>query len=315
MGVSARTVSRVVNGEAVVSRATRDRVLEAIDQLGYRPNLLARGLINQRSGMIALMVTSMANPFFPEFADGVRAAATDHGLTLVLTSSEDEAAAQERLLRDLASHSVEGLIAFSAFDGHDSLAEAARGGLPVVVVNERSTDPDVLSVRADMCHGAQLAVEHLVGIGRSRVGMVAGELDESHPRWREHGFRSACAEHDLGCRSICTEAATIDGGDAATKTLLEQHPDLDGIFAYNDLMAIGAIRALERSGRNVPHDVAVVGFDDITIGAFVTPALTTIRIDRYKLGRLAVDTLVDVRAGNRPVPPLLDVELIPRVSA
>lgn len=313
VGVSARTVSRVVNREDVVSPATRERVLEAIELLGYRPNLLARGLINRRSGMIALMVPSMANPFFPEFGDAVASAAREHGLTLVLTSSEDDAAIQRRLIGDLASHAVEGLIAFGASGGGQSLHAAAADGLPTVVVNDPATGPNLISVRADMARGARLAAGHLAATGRTTPAMIARRLEDAHPHWRENGFTTACADLEMASIVVEGDADTIEGGRKATETLLRRHPDIDGIFAYNDLMAIGALAACRAAGRTVPDDIAIVGFDDIAMASMVSPALTTVRIDRHQLGQLAVETLVASRHA-RAEPPPLDVELIVRDS-
>jgi LacI family transcriptional regulator len=317
VGVSARTVSRVVNGEAPVSPGTRARIEAAIDELGYRPNLLARGLINQRSGMIALLVTSMANPFFPEFSDGVQAAASDAGMTLVLTNSRDDADMQRRILRELESHAVEGIIAFTAADGDDSLIEAARRGVPMIVVNDRLDDPAVKSVRADLAHGAELAVGHLLARGCEHPAMIAGALRVDHPHWRRDGFQAAAATAGHPDAPVIVDDATVDGGAAAARALLDAHPETDGVFAYNDLMALGAIRAFTAAGRSVPDQIAVVGFDDIAMGSLVDPALTTIRMDRHRLGRLAVETLRAVIAADGPVadPEPLDVELVIRESA
>lgn len=317
VGVSARTVSRVVNGEAPVSPATRARIEAAIDQLGYRPNMLARGLINQRSGMIALLVTSMANPFFPEFSDGVQAAASDAGMTLVLTNSRNDPEVQRRVLRELESHAVEGIIAFIATDGDDSLIEAARRGVPMIVVNDRLDDQAVKSVRADLAHGAELAVAHLLARGCTRPAMIAGALRVDHPHWRRDGFCAATTAAGHPDAPVIVEDATVEGGAAAARALIDAHPDIDGVFAYNDLMALGAIQVFAAAGKVVPDDIAVVGFDDIAMGSLVQPALTTIRMDRHRLGRIAVETLRAVIDADGPVadPEPLDVELVIRESA
>lgn len=315
-GVSARTVSRVVNREEVVSQSTVDVVEAAIEELGYRPNMMARGLINRRSGMIALMVTSMNNPFFGEFADGVRAAAAEHDLTLVLASSNNDAASQQQLLLNLESHAMEGVIGFCAREGQDSIIDTVRHGTPFVLVNDDIGAEGVVSVRADLEDGARQAVAHLVERGHRRLGMIAGDLDSQHAGLREWGFRAACREFGVEAYHVVQAPQTVDGGKTGLRDLLELDTDITGVFAFNDLMASGAIMAAAELGRSVPKDLAVVGFDDIKMSELLNPSLTTIRNDTYALGKLAVDTLVEMIESGGPVeePAGLEVELVIRES-
>lgn len=315
-GVSARTVSRVVNREDVVSAATVTVVEAAIDELGYRPNMMARGLINRRSGIIALMVTSMNNPFFGEFADGVRAAAENRDRTLVLASSDDDADAQRQLLRNLESHAVEGVIAFCARNGRDSVVETADHGTPVVVVNDEIGIDGVVPVCADLEDGARQAVAHLFERGHRRLGMIVGDLDQAHLGGREIGFRSACRQLGVEAFSVVQAPQTVEGGRIGLDALLDADPAITGVFAFNDLVATGAIRAAAKRGLSVPEDLGVVGFDDIAMAELLTPSLTTVRSDHRGLGELAVNTLVDIiesgRSESQPEP--LGVKLVVRES-
>ncbi len=315
-GVSARTVSRVVNGEAVVSEATATVVQTAIDELGYRPNLAARSLINRRSGMVALLVTSMNNPFFGEFADAVRAAAAARGLTLVLASSDDDPAAQEQLLRKLESHAIEGVIGFCAAGGEASIAELQQRGTPFVLVNDELPPPGVASVSVDLDQGARLAVAHLVERGHRRLGMLAGELDGDRLGPREIGFTEACAAAGVAA-TIVDAPHTVEGGADGLTRLLAAEPATTGVFALNDLMAAGAIQAAAVLGRRVPDDLAVVGCDDIQLSSLLHPPLTTVRNDPRALGELAVSTLVGMIDGAAPAPApgRLAVELVVRDSS
>ncbi len=315
-GVSARTVSRVVNREEVVSETTVDVVEAAIEELGYRPNMMARGLINRRSGMVAVMVTSMNNPFFGEFADGVRAAAAERNLTLVLGSSDNDAASQRQLLLKLESHAVEGVIGFCARDGQDSIIELAEHGTPFVLVNDDIGVEGVVSVRVDVEDGARQAVTHLVERGHRQLGMIAGNLDSRHAGLRERGFRATCWTLGITNFIVVQAPQTVDGGRTGLRELLEIEPRITGVFAFNDLMASGAMREAVNLGRLVPKDLSIVGFDDIKMSELLIPALTTIRNDTRALGQLALDTLVSMiesgEAETKPAP--LRVELVVRES-
>lgn len=315
-GVSARTVSRVVNEEAVVSSATRDVVNAAIAELGYRPNMMARALINRRSGMIALMVTSMNNPFFGEFADAVRAAAAERNLTLVLASSNDDAAAQQALLDNLESHAIEGVIAFCARDGQSSIVESATRGTPFVLVNDTIEAEHVHSVHVDLEDGARQAVAHLVQRGHRHLGMIAGTLDGRHSGLRQMGFESACADHGLPSPTVVQTEHTVDGGRSGLEQLVALNSNMTAVFALNDLMASGAMRCAIDLGYRVPEDLAIVGFDDIKMSELLIPGLTTIRNDRGLLGQMAVDSLVAMIEDTQAAPGVspLGVELVVRES-
>ena len=314
VGVSSRTVSRVVNNESGFSEATRAKVMEAVDSLGYRPNLLARSLIRGRSATIGLVTTTMTDPFFAELADGVQAAARTVGLTMYFSSTDGDPTRQREVLESLRSHAVDGIIIFPAPGTEAEIAEVcARTRVPTVVIDHHVVGPYVRSVASDIEGGAHLAVNHLRNQGRERIGMIAAT--ESSLRRREAGYRRALAA-DAPAR-IARGRATAEGGMEATAELLAASPDVDAIFAYNDLMAMGAIRTLTDHGRAVPDDIAVVGFDDIQVSAMVTPSLTTVHLDRERLGQRALEHLMALRdAPEAEEPPTtLPVELIQRESA
>jgi LacI family transcriptional regulator len=315
-GVSARTVSRVVNRENVVSKKTAAAVEAVIEELGYRPNMMARALINRRSGMVALMVTSMNNPFFGEFADAVRAAAAAQDLTLVLASSDNDPESQRRLLQNLESHAIEGVIGFCARNGQESIIEFAGRGTPFVLVNDDMQIDGVVPVLADLVDGARQAVAHLVERGHRRIGMIAGDLDSRHAGLREKGFLAASESLGVAGHSIVQAPQTVEGGYRGLHELLDVDPAITGVFAFNDVMASGAIRAARDLGRAVPGDLSVIGFDDIKMSELLTPGLTTIRNDTEAFGQLAIETLVDLiesgESATRPDP--LKVELVVRES-
>ena len=310
VGVSPRTVSRVVNGEGGFSTATEARVRAAIDELGYRPNLLARGLIRGRSGTIALVGPTMTDPFFPELAEGVQRAAGDHDLTLFMASSAANRDKQRHMLETLGSYAVDGTIVFPVDETDDQLAALAASGLRLVTIDRGQGVPGAPNIRSDIQDGARRATQHLADRGCEHIAF----LDGSHPPAgrRLRGFQSVVGKSGTTARTD----PTAEGGMRAMSRILDLAPDVDGVFAYNDLMAIGALRVLAERGLRVPDDIAVVGFDDISVSAMLHPALTTVRLDRPRIGREAVDQIVAMTNGESVVPEtLIPVELIVRESA
>lgn len=319
-GVSPRTVSRVVNEEGGFGESTRLRVLDAIDKVGYRPNLLARALITRRTGTIGLVVPDMTDPFFAELAEGVQAAARASRRTMFIASHGEEVSALEDILNSLASFSVDGVIVFTPQGDLATVTRHAERGLRVVVVDVEIEAHNLSSIVSTITIGAEMAVAHLVATGRRRLAMISNVDSATSllPPRRETGFRHGlqAAGQPFDPRRIARQAPTIEGGRAAMESLLESCPDVDGVFAYNDIMAIGALQALVTARRRVPEDVALVGFDDIGICAALVPALTTIRMDRVRIGREAVallDRLLLDASGLQPVVKL-DVELVVRAS-
>ncbi|MEM8706831.1 MAG: LacI family DNA-binding transcriptional regulator [Actinomycetota bacterium] len=310
VGVSPRTVSRVVNGEGGFSAATEARVRAAIDELGYRPNLLARGLIRGRSGTIALVGPTMTDPFFPELAEGVQQAARDHQLTMFMASTDEDLDHQRTVLETLHSYAVDGAIVFPVRESDTQLALLASTGLRMITIDRPAAIENAPNIRSDIEDGARQAVTHLVERGCRRIGFIDGSHGPGGRRL--FGFRSIAGHDALTSHAV----PTAMGGMCAMRDLLEQAPDLDGVFAYNDLMAIGAMRVLAEQGRRVPDDVAVVGFDDISFSAITNPALTTVRLDRARIGREAVQQVVALTNGEW-VPPetWIPVELVVRESA
>lgn len=318
VGVSARTVSRVVNEEGGCTEETKARILVAIDELGYRPNLMARALIRRRSDTIGLVSLEMLDPFFPEFADGVERAASAIGRTMFLATTGGDRVRQQRALKSMVGHGVDGAIVFPAADTLDDLAEFAAGELPIVVVNLEADADRLASVSAEIRLGAEEAVTHLVSCGRRRIATLLDRtaIHGPRPARRELGYRAAIERAGLRVDEtlIIDVDNSIDGGRAGMDRAMSLLDRPDGIFAYNDLIAIGALQRAHELGLAVPDDVAIVGFDDIAMCQAMTPRLSSVRIDRDQLGRLAVQTLQTlVQTGSAPSL-RLPVELVIRRS-
>jgi DNA-binding LacI/PurR family transcriptional regulator len=319
VGVSARTVSRVVNDQGGCTAETRDRILAAIEELGYRPNLMARGLIKRRSDTIGLVSIAMLDPFFPEFADGVERAARDLGRTMFLASTGGDRERQQRALTSMVGHGVDGAIVFPAAHAVGDLVEFAAKEIPIVVINDEAQGVRISSVSAEIRAGAEMAVNHLLRGGRQRVAALLdrGARNAPRPSRREVGYHNAleAAGFAPDRHLIIDVDNSLEGGRVGLDEALARPNPPDALFAYNDLIAIGALQRALEIGISVPDDLAIVGFDDIEMCQAMTPTLTSVRIDRDQLGRVAVDMIRTLVEDGSVPSRRLPVELVVRDSA
>ena len=313
-GVSRQTVSRAMNGKSEISAVTRRRVLATIEELDYRPSAFARGMRTQRAGTLALILSDIANPFFPAVARGVFDAAAGRGLAVVVHNTDADAAAEQEATRAIVDSGAAGAIGFfEALDDGSLVALGRR--LPLVVADRRAPGEGVASVLSDFATGTRAAVEHLYARGHTRLGMLDGAVGVE--RVRRDAFLTLLAEHghpEPGAH-VVSGPPTVTAGAAAVRELLARHPEVTGVFAFNDLLAIGAVRALRDAGRRVPDDVAVVGYDDITMAALLDPPLTTVHTDKYELGRTLVEVLGRRLDGHGAEHRVLAPRLVVRRSA
>ncbi|MCU0508756.1 MAG: LacI family transcriptional regulator [Anaerolineae bacterium] len=318
-GVSSQTVSRALNNKGEISVETRQRVLEIVRRLGYRPNTLARGLVTQKTCTLGLVVPDIANPFFSEVARGAEDAAHFAGYSLLLCNAMEDPEREMEALRTLEAQRVDGILLCSSRLAAPKL-EALLGRLPPVVLANREPASEAMhSVSIDDEFGALAAMRHLLRSGRRQVGLLAGPPASSSGARRTAGHRAALAEAGLPARPelIVPCAPHLEGGVEGATALLTRYPEIDALLCYNDLVAVGALQACAGLDRRVPEDVAVVGFDDIPLAALVTPPLTTLRSDRRMLGaelvRLMLQALEGCPGGCENV--VLKPELIVRASA
>jgi DNA-binding LacI/PurR family transcriptional regulator len=322
-GVSRATVSRVVNGSPKVSADVRRTVEKAIDRLGYVPNRAARSLVTRRSDSIALVITEPASrlfsdPFFPRLVRGVSAALSVRDLQLVLLMPDDEAD-EQRTMRYLTAGHVDGVILVS-LHGDDPLPDQlANRRIPSVVMGRPPRGVDVDYVDADNRDGARRATSHLVASGRHQVATITGPLDMVAGIDRLAGYRDALNDAGVAVDDglIASGDFTQAGGEGAMERLLQERPDLDAVFCASDLMAVGAIAALQTAGRRVPEDVAVVGYDDSPVATTIRPALSSVRQPIKKMGREMVHLLAGSIERNGRVARhiVLSTELIARASS
>jgi LacI family transcriptional regulator len=294
-GVSTATVSRVLAGLGGARADTRERVLDAARELGYRPSGVARSLKLRTTQTLGLIITDIENPFFPQLVRAVEDAAREHGFALVLCNATDDPDREASYLDLLVDRRVDGVvIAVSGLSARNGewLAEPP---LPVVLVNTVAPGLPHPSIASDNVDGGRQSAAHLLDLGHRRIGVLTAGARNADAPARVAGVRRALKARgmDPGAVPVVVGEPDVGGGEAALGRLVSDAPDTTGVIAYNDLMAIGAMRAIRASGRSVPGDISVVGFDDVAIAAYTDPPLTTIAQAIGELGRWAVERLVE----------------------
>jgi DNA-binding LacI/PurR family transcriptional regulator len=322
-GVSQATVSRVVNGNPRVNTATKRLVERTIDRLGFVPNVAARSLVTRRSDSIGVLIPEptsrvFGDPFFAQVLRGVSSALAARRQKLVLFLPQGDEEERELQPYLMAGH-VDGVIMYS-LHGDDPLPEELRRkGVPVVVGGRPPAGARVSYVDNDNRGGGMLATQHLIELGRRKVATISGPPDMGAANDRLEGYRDAVREVGRAVETGLVAAGdfTEESGARAMRDLLERHPDLDAVFAANDLMGAGALEVIVASGRRAPADIAVIGFDDSPVARTTRPTLSSVRQSLDVMGRELVSLLLaDIETGGdiaRKV--VLAVELVVRESS
>ncbi len=319
-GVSRSTVSRVVNNDPNVNAVTREKVMQVVRRVNYVPNAAARGLAAGRTHVIGLVIpmgvsTLFTDPYFPLLIQGASSACNAHDYSVMLWLAEPEY--ERRQIRQIMySGLIDGVIIASMLT-NDSLVQALiDGSLPFMLVGRHPTDSRVNYVDADNVNGARDAIRHLLRMGRTRIGLINGPMNMIAGTDRLTGYTQALRERgQLVQPELITDGGFSEaGGYLAMQQLLPRQPD--AVFAASDAMAIGALRVLHEAGLRVPEDVALIGFDDMPFAARSDPPLTTIRQPTYRMGGLAVETLLDLieHPDSPPHHIVLPTELVVRAS-
>lgn len=319
-GVSRSTVSRVVNHDPNVRTSTRERVMQVINDIGYRPNIAARGLAAGRNQIIGLVIpeavsTVFTDPYFPQLIQGVTAVcnAMDHMLVLWLAEQRYE---RQMVHQILSGGLISGVVLAAAMVREPTLDDLVASDLPFVMIGRHPILGEINYVDVDNVDGAEQAVRHLLSLGRKHIATISGPKNSVAGIDRLAGYRNALAAAGVVSRAewISEGNFTEAGGYAAMQPLLDQ--PIDAVFVANDSMAAGAIRAIVEAGKRVPDDIAIVGFDDAPLAATITPALTTVRQPTQRTGAVATEVLLDII--YHPETPiqshLLPTELIVRSS-
>ena len=296
-GVSAKTVSRVINNQGEISEATRQRILTIIDELGYRPNALARSLVSGKSSTVALIIPQITDPFFPDVMLGVENLARQNGYSVFLCNTNDDPQQELFYIDVLATKRVDGIILCGSRLNADQLTEVAKQHRVSILTSREPRGSAVISIPGEA--GLNEITTHLIRLGHQRLAHIGFQIAEENDRLS--GYQRALRENGLEIdeqRIAMVPRVSIEAGRSLAKKVLERAPEITGITCYNDLMAIGALQACAELGRRVPDDIAIVGFDDIPLASLVTPALTTMHVPRYQLGEMVMELLLRVMAAD-----------------
>lgn len=297
-GVSPATASRALHRPDLVALRTRERVEQVALELGYRPNVLARGLRTRGSRTIGLIVTDILNPFHATLAKGVQDAAEAQGYTVLMFNSDEQPGKERRALETLHGHLPMGLIVVPTARTRENLSVVS--GLPTIELDRASGLKGAHTVMVDNVAGAREAVTHLTGLGHRRVGMIVGNQDVSTARERLQGYCEALETAQVPYLEelVLPGDHREQGGRLAALQLLSGRERPTALFVGNNEMTVGAVLAARELGLNIPGDLSVVGFDDSRWAQTMSPALSVVSQPTYELGQLACQHLLSLIAGQ-----------------
>ncbi|MFM0396270.1 LacI family DNA-binding transcriptional regulator [Paraburkholderia phytofirmans] len=294
--VTAATVSNVLRNREKVRPETAERVLKAIADLGYRPNLNARALAEGRSSTLALMLSNISNPFYPEFVLAAERAARKAGHFLMVCNTDDDAEIGRAYLNQIAGTLADGVLVMNTDITINDLCASATHSAPILLAmwEHPEAPPALPCIAVDFARAGELAAQHLLELGHREIGLLIGDGCGGLQDARSNGFRAAmrAAGIETDAAAVLQIRDSIDAGYAACMQLMANRPHLTAIFATNDLLAIGAAQALITLGRSVPNDVSVIGITDIQLAHQVHPALTTVAIQTAAIAELSIESLI-----------------------
>ena len=301
LGISEMTVSRALNGKSGVSEKTRRLILEEVERIGYRKNSLAATLRRAKSFTIGVVIHSLSSNYYSELFDGIQNYAKTKGFRVLLGCPEEDLELERNIVEAFLRRRVDGLLVapISGDKNIEYFSNLARSNIPIVFIDRHLlTSPQIDYVTADNIEGGFLATEHLILSGHKKIGFIQG----SEP-WccevmdRYKGYKRALEKYDLNGEYVISCPESIknqeENGYLSILSYFKQNLSLTALFAVNDNIAIGAIKALKELGFRVPEDMSIVGFDDISIVKFINPPLTTIFQDRKEIGEIGTEMLID----------------------
>ncbi len=315
-GVSPSTVSRILNGTAVVSESKKKSVENAIAKLGFVPNPVARGLAGGRTFSIGVVTGAIDSPFYGAALRGVEDELDPAGYNALFVSGHWNEAVETRCLEILRGRRVDGIIALTGRLSDQALKTCAKS-IPVVVTGRLLKAAGLFSLNFNNFEGGCLATQHLIDLGHQRIAFIAGPPDHPDANERQRGYRAALEAAGINYEPGLTVAGAFHevSGLLAVDRLLESRQRFTAIFAANDQMAAGAALGLHRHSLRVPEDVSLVGFDDVPTSQYATPPLTTIHQPAYHLGRLAASAMLQLLVGDKPTLQVPSPVLICRESS
>lgn len=315
-GVSAATVSRVLNDHPSVSPEARTRVLAAVEALGYRPNAVARSLRTDQTHTLGLVISDVMNPYFTELARAVEEEARALGYSVIFGNADERPDLQDHHIRTLRDRRIDGLLVSPADGGSPLMLDAVRAGTPMVFVDRWIAGTDVPVVRADGREAVRDLVAHLHGLGHRRLAIITGPAATTTGRERVEAFREALRAYDLELPDdhIGQGDFQAESGRRATERFLDLPEPPEVVFAADNLMALGVLDAVRARGLRIPEDIGLAAFDDIPWFVHTDPPITAVAQPTRELGRAAVRALVDRIEGRAPKSVTLPARLVVRRS-
>lgn len=311
-GVSLMTVSRAINGQEGIGEDTRKRILELAHQMNYQPSQIARSLATRQTNTLGLVVPDVSNPFFAHIARGAEDAAYKNGYSVFLVNSSENLQRERKALDSLWQKEAYGVLLCSSRLPEAELIQYFDRFPLMVLVNRQleRPHPNVLTINVDDRLGAEIVVNHFINNGRTHLALIAGPETSQSAKKRKEGFLQSIEKNSsqLSQSQIVHCPPTVQGGMEAALQLLKEHSDVDAISAYNDLVAIGVLQACKQSQINVPQQIAVVGVDDIPLASLVHPTLSSLRVDQYKIGQMAVSYFFNHEESQTNLPANITIE-------
>ena len=308
--VSTATVSRTINRTGTVRPDTAERVWRVVRRLGYHPNTNARALVSGRSHLLGLIISDIANPFFPELVKSFEQIALRHGFEVLVANTSYDTDRMSHSVRRMLERKVDGVAVITSEMKKELIAQMERRRLPMVFLDTGKVRDRISNIKVDYAAGIREAMEHLFHLRHERIAFISGPLTLRSARTRRSSFLKWLRHYGLlrDERLIETGNHKIDGGESAMERLLSLPQRPTAVLASNDLTAIGALRAIYNAKLLVPDDISVIGFDDIDFSQYTQPPLTTIRLSRTTLAEKAFDALTTVISGKSKKGRKYDVE-------
>jgi LacI family transcriptional regulator len=319
-GVSLMTVSRAINGKPGVSDDVRQTIISLANDIGYRPNQIARGLATSFTATVGIVVPDITNPFFAQVVRGIEDTAYKQNYNIFLVNTGEDIARETAVIDSLWQKDVDGVILCSSRLTASALEQEVNHFPAAVLINREIKSPPahMTTINVNDQYGAHLAIKYFIDKGRGCIGFIQGPSNSFSAKRRLQGYRatleSAGRSFDPTLVELCSP--NTEGGREAAAALLTRKPCIDAIYAFNDLVAIGAIQVIQEAGKKVPEDVAVIGVDDTPLATIVRPQITTLHVDLRHIGRLAMRTLLDtIEGGSSPTMIQIEPHLVIRDSA
>lgn len=297
--VSHPTVSRALRKSPLVNPETAEKIRAIAGQMGYRPSAVARSLVNKKTNTIGVVVTTIADPFNGEVVSGIEEAAHEHGFSLFLANSNADPEREIKVVHSFHERRVDGIIVTSSRVGALYMPLLGELNVPTVLINNQHPSEFVHSVMIDNVSASREATQHLIQLGHKRIAYIGDQFGFESDAERLTGYRQALTDARVRFVSelIVQGNGKAEGGMEAMSKLLSLAKPPTAVFCYNDMSAIGAMRVAYDRGLSVPEDISIVGFDDLSIASFTRPLLTTIRQPKLQMGRLAMETLLQLLSG------------------